>query len=146
MSLWILDTDSVSLFQNNHPNITKRISTISPEKIAVTIITFEEQVRGRFNVVRKADSADKLVTAYSRLQATYNFFGSINLIGFTQEAANCYSQFLRQKIRIGTQDLRIASIVISNDAILVTRNQRDFSRVPDLQFEDWTIAVTEDNT
>ncbi|MGB6298309.1 MAG: hypothetical protein WBF90_19275 [Rivularia sp. (in: cyanobacteria)] len=84
MSLWILDTDSVSLFQNNHPNIAKRISTISSEKIAVTIITFEEQVRGRFNVVRKADSADKLVTAYSRLQATYNFFGSINLIGFTR--------------------------------------------------------------
>ncbi|MGB6298310.1 MAG: type II toxin-antitoxin system VapC family toxin [Rivularia sp. (in: cyanobacteria)] len=52
---------------------------------------------------------------------------------------------LRQKIRIGTQDLRIASIVISNDAILVTRNQFDFSRVPDLQFEDWTVAVPEQN-
>ncbi|WP_414623214.1 type II toxin-antitoxin system VapC family toxin [Calothrix sp. CCY 0018] len=52
---------------------------------------------------------------------------------------------LRQKIRIGTQDLRIASIVISNDGILVTRNQRDFSRVPDLQFEDWTVALPEEN-
>ncbi|MDJ0797824.1 MAG: type II toxin-antitoxin system VapC family toxin [Calothrix sp. MO_167.B12] len=105
----------------------------------MTIITFEEQVRGRFNVIRKADSADKLVTAYSRLQATYNFFNSINLIGFSQEAANCYTELLRQKIRIGTQDLRIASIVISNDGTLVTRNRRDFSRVPGLQFEDWTI-------
>ncbi|MDJ0619508.1 MAG: type II toxin-antitoxin system VapC family toxin [Calothrix sp. MO_192.B10] len=139
MSLWILDTDSVSLFQNGHPNISKRISAISPENIAVTIVTFEEQVRGRFNVIRKVDSADKLVIAYSRLQATYNFFKSINLIGFSQEAANCYTELLRQKIRIGTQDLRIASIVIANDGILVTRNQRDFSRVPGLQFEDWTI-------
>lgn len=43
------------------------------------------------------------------------------------------------KIRIGTQDLRIAAIVISQNAILVTRNQRDFSRIPGLQFEDWTI-------
>ncbi|WP_414623217.1 hypothetical protein [Calothrix sp. CCY 0018] len=87
MSLWILDTDSVSLFQNGHPNINKRISTISPENISVTIITFEEQVRGRFNVIRKADSADKLVIAYSRLQATYNFFDieplrAINRRGF----------------------------------------------------------------
>ncbi len=47
---------------------------ISPENIAVTIITFEEQVRGRFNIIRQANSADKLVIAYSRLEATYNFF------------------------------------------------------------------------
>ncbi|WYL92993.1 MAG: type II toxin-antitoxin system VapC family toxin [Gloeotrichia echinulata IR180] len=140
MSLWILDTDSVSLFQNGHLNVNKHITATSPENIAVTIITFEEQVRGRFNVIKQADSLDKLVIAYSRLQATYNYFNSINLLAFTQEAANCYAQLLRQKIRIGTQDLRIASIAIANNAILVTRNQRDFSRVPGLQFEDWTLG------
>jgi len=140
VSLWILDTDSVSLFQNGHLNVSKHITATSPENIAVTIITFEEQVRGRFNVIKQADSLDKLVIAYSRLQATYNYFNSINLLAFTQEAANCYAQLLRQKIRIGTQDLRIASIAIANNAILVTRNQRDFSRVPGLQFEDWTLG------
>ncbi|MGB7380676.1 MAG: type II toxin-antitoxin system VapC family toxin, partial [Rivularia sp. (in: cyanobacteria)] len=67
---------------------------------------------------------------------TLGDFITIKVLDFTQEAANCYSQLLRQKIRIGTQDLRIASIVISNDGILVTRNQFDFSRVADLQFED----------
>jgi tRNA(fMet)-specific endonuclease VapC len=46
---------------------------------------------------------------------------------------------LRQRVRIGTQDLRIAAITIVNHGILVTRNQRDFSCVPGLQFEDWTI-------
>ncbi len=146
MKLWILDTDTLSLFQRAHPLVSQSVNAIPKEQLAVTIITFEEQLRGRFNVIRQADSADKLVIAYSRLQATYNFFNSINLIGFSQEAANCYSQLLRQKIRIGTQDLRIASIVISNDGILVTRNQRDFSRVPDLQFEDWTVAVPKDNS
>lgn len=50
------------------------------------------------------------------------------------------AQLLREKVRIGTQDLRIASIAIANNAILVTRNQRDFSRVPGLQFEDWTLG------
>lgn len=140
MSLWILDTDSVSLFQNGHLNVSKRITATSPENIAVTIITFEEQVRGRFNVIKQADSLDKLVIAYSRLQATYNYFNSINLLTFTQEAANCYAQLVRQKLHIGTQDLRIASIAIANNAILVTRNQRDFSRVPGLKFEDWTVG------
>lgn len=140
MSLWILDTDSVSLFQNGHPIISKRIGTTSPQNLSVTIITFEEQIRGRFNVIRQADSLDKLVIAYSKLQATYDYFLSINLLTFTQEAANCYAELLRQKVRIGTQDLRIASIVISQNAILVTRNAHDFSRVPGLRFEDWTLG------
>ncbi|ALF54644.1 nucleic acid-binding protein, contains PIN domain protein [Nostoc piscinale CENA21] len=139
MSLWILDTDSVSLFQNGHPQISKRISQVSSADVAVTIITFEEQVRGRFNVIRQTDSVDKLVIAYARLQATYNYFHSIQLISFTQAAANYYTQFLQQKVRIGTQDLRIVAIVIANNAILVTRNQRDFCRVPGLRFEDWTL-------
>ncbi|MDZ7960615.1 MAG: type II toxin-antitoxin system VapC family toxin [Aulosira sp. DedQUE10] len=139
MSLWILDTDCVSLFQNGHPIVSKRISATSPKNITATIITFEEQVRGRFNVIRQADSLGKLVISYSRLQATYDYFRSINLLAFTQEAANCYEESLRQKVRIGTQDLRIASIAISHNAILVTRNQRDFFRIPGLQFEDWTL-------
>ncbi|QLE54220.1 type II toxin-antitoxin system VapC family toxin [Nostoc sp. TCL26-01] len=138
MSLWILDTDSVSLFQNGHPHVSKRISEISSENLAVTIITFEEQIRGRFNVIRKADSLDKLVTAYSSLQATYDYFNSINLLAFNQKAADCYGELLRQNLRIGTQDLRIAAIAIANDAILVTRNQRDFTRVPGLEFADWS--------
>lgn len=62
------------------------------------------------------------------------------MLPFTQEAASCYGELLSQKIRIGTQDLRIAAIAISNNGILVTRNQKDFSRVLGLRFEDWTIT------
>ncbi len=34
-------------------------------------------------------------------------------------------------------DLRIASIVIANGATLLTRNLKDFTRVPDLRVENW---------
>jgi tRNA(fMet)-specific endonuclease VapC len=35
-------------------------------------------------------------------------------------------------------DLKIASIAISNKAILVSRNLKDFEQVPDLTVQDWT--------
>jgi len=42
-----------------------------------------------------------------------------------------------QRIRIGTMDLKIASIALVNDALLVTANQRDFEQVPGLRVENW---------
>lgn len=140
MSLWLLDTDHVSLFQQRHPFVTQRINAANPEEIAITIITVEEQLRGRFNVIRKASSSDTLLIAYAKLQATLEFFKNIQLLGFDQYAINCYEDLIRQRIRIGTQDLRIAAITLSVDGILVTRNRRDFEKVPNLRLEDWTIS------
>ncbi|WP_395092089.1 hypothetical protein [Armatimonas sp.] len=36
-------------------------------------------------------------------------------------------------------DLKIASIALSNQATLLTRNLRDYSKVPGLRCEDWTL-------
>ncbi len=143
MSLWVLDTDCVSLFQQGHPNVRQRVNAINPQEIAVTIITFEEQVYGRLNRIRRANSPDALVSAYIKLRTTLDYFKSVKVLDFDQEANTCYAEFMRQRIRIGTQDLRIAAIVISKNGILVTRNQRDFSRVPGLRLEDWTINESE---
>ena len=67
----------------------------------------------------------------------------MKVLDFDQDANTCYAELMRQRIRIGTQDLRIAAIVISKSGFLVTRNQRDFSCVPGLRFEDWTINEPE---
>lgn len=139
MSLWILDTDHVSLFQQRHPLVTQRVSAIAPEEIAITIITAEEQLRGRLNAIRRASSIDEITSAYVRLRDTLDDLSGINLLDFNQAAYTYYAQLIRQRIRIGTQDLRIAAIVLSVKGTLVTRNQRDFAKVPGLIFEDWTI-------
>lgn len=43
----------------------------------------------------------------------------------------------RSRIRIGSMDLKIASIALVSDALLVTANGRDFSAVPNLRCESW---------
>lgn len=141
MSLWILDTDTVSLFQRGHPLVRQRINRVNPEEIAITIITAEEQLRGRLDVIRRTSSTKNLTLAYTKLRDTLDDFSSINLLDFNQDAYTYYVELLRQKIRIGTQDLRIAAIVLSVNGILVTRNQRDFGKIPGLICEDWTIET-----
>ena len=77
--------------------------------------------------------------AYTRLWDTLDDFKNLNILKFDQNAFTIYTKFHRQIRRIGTRDLRIAAIVLANKAILVTRNYRDFSQVPGLVQEDWTI-------
>jgi tRNA(fMet)-specific endonuclease VapC len=66
-------------------------------------------------------------------------FKGLNVLPFDRSAAAEFDRLKAQKIRVGTNDLRIASIALSRGLPLLTRNTRDFSRVPNLLTEDWTI-------
>ncbi|WP_445633195.1 Ribonuclease VapC [Nostoc sp. DSM 114161] len=132
--IWILDTDSLTLFQNQHVLITQRINQVNFEDIAITVITVEEQMRGWLDAIRQSSEAQRLRWGYLGLRQGIQFFNTIKILDFDDKAINYYTELKRQKVRIGTQDLRIASIAIANNGILVTRNQPDFSRVPELQF------------
>jgi tRNA(fMet)-specific endonuclease VapC len=137
MTLWILDTDHISLLQRNDPNVRQRLVTMNPNEIFVTVVTFEEQIRGRLSQVKKAGSKELLISGYDALRETIEDYKSLNLLDFNEAAYSCYMDLLRQKIRVGTQDLRIAAIALSVSGIVVTRNQKDFGKVPNLQIENW---------
>lgn len=140
MSRYILDTDHVTLFQHNHLGIVQRARDVGGDNIFVTTVTLEEQLRGRLaGISRAATKPEQLAVAYKNLRRTLLYFCSVNLLDFNDAAYNCYQSLLQQKVRIGTQDLRIAATALTNQAILVTRNHRDFNKVPDLPLEDWTV-------
>ena len=141
MTLWILDTDHVSLFQTGHPLITQKVVSLDPNAIAVAIVTVEEQMYGRLNRIRRAKSTEDLRLAYFNLNRTLDYFQTINVLGFDEAAADCYQEIISHKLRVGTQDLKIAAIALSRQAIVVTRNYRDFGKIPGLQVEDWSIYV-----
>jgi tRNA(fMet)-specific endonuclease VapC len=129
----------LSLFQNGHPKVFDRVDQLPFEQIATTVITAEEQIRGRLNIVRRAENQRKLSSAYALLRESILFFQKIQVLEFTPEAETIYWQLQAQKIRPGSRDLKIAAIALSLDATVITRNRKDFQQVPNLKFEDWSI-------
>lgn len=139
MALFVLDTDHVTLFQRAHPLVREQVLARAPGSVVTTLVTVEEQLRGRLKALRRASNGASLVAAYDRMQATLEFFRSLRLLAFDDSAFEQFARLRKQRVRIGTLDLRIAAIVLSKDAALVTRNARDFLRVPSLKLEDWSV-------
>ncbi|RLC16804.1 MAG: type II toxin-antitoxin system VapC family toxin [Deltaproteobacteria bacterium] len=138
--MYILDTDHISLFQRDNPGVVSNVLKKPQSMLATTVITAEEQLRGRLAMIRKARTDERIVNAYDNLLATVLYFRTITVIGFGSESQTIFRKLREGKIRIGTQDLRIAAIAIARDATVVTRNQKDFSLVPSLKTEDWSSA------
>jgi tRNA(fMet)-specific endonuclease VapC len=139
--MWILDTDHLSLLQRENPQLIDRLLFHQDERVVITIVTAEEQLRGRLSVISKASdpkSKTSLSLAYQNLRLTIKSLEEFEQIDFDLQSESIYYQLRQQKIRIGTQDLRIASIALANQATLLTRNHRDFSQVPNLIIDDWT--------
>jgi tRNA(fMet)-specific endonuclease VapC len=143
MTLWVLDTDHISLQQRGNSLLDARLKQVSTEALAITIISVEEQLYGRLNQIRRAQTTEIMTFAYDGLQKAIRRFQSIQVLSFNAEAARLYQGFIDQKIRIGTHDLKIAAITLANDGVLLTRNHKDFSKVPNLLTEDWTLQATD---
>lgn len=117
--------------------ILRRLAAVPAEAVYTTVITLREQMRGRLANLDRAQEGPALVRAYEQLQATLLYFCRVNVLPFTGAAAVSLADLRKQKVRISTQDLRIAAIVLSVNGILVTSNRRDFDQVRGLIIEDW---------
>ncbi len=49
MTLWILDTDHISLYQRGDLNVINRLGSADPKNLAVTVISLEEQMYPTFS-------------------------------------------------------------------------------------------------
>ena len=138
----ILDTDCLSLLERqtgeNYLRLQSKLDEFPSDEITTTIITFEEQMRGWMAFLAKMRSIDEQVFAYETLKQYFDYFKTLTLIEFDENAARVFKDLKSQKVRIGAMDLKIASIAISRDAILVSRNLRDFEGIPNLIVKDWT--------
>jgi tRNA(fMet)-specific endonuclease VapC len=138
----ILDTDHLSLLQWNMGTegrrLAKRLAVIPADEIVTTIINFEEQMRGWLSYLGKARTVTQQIEAYSRLTRHLEYYRQIPVLSFDETAAVEFQRLRKQHHRLGTMDLKIAAIVLSKGATLLSRNLSDFCRIQGLRVETWT--------
>ena len=101
------------------------------------IVAAEESLQGWLAFIRRHTPGTAQLGAYARLQTCIETLTKFAILPFDTDAANVFHRLQAQRIRIGTMDLKIASICIAHDALLLSRNLIDFEKVPDLRVANW---------
>jgi tRNA(fMet)-specific endonuclease VapC len=140
MTLWILDTDHTSLFLAGNKSVIAQVAKYF-DQIAITIITVQELFNGWNGKLNDPRQANNLSNLYTKLWQTTEFLKIITILNFNRDAEVCYNNLRQNNHNLAKKrlekDLRIASIALMQNAIVVTRNYKDFSQIPNLQLENW---------
>jgi len=139
MSLYLLDTDHISLYQMGHPRVIQQIMGHVHDQLAVTVITVEEQLGGWQRALRQARDDSRWAEVYRRMALAIENLSGWLVFPFPLSAMNCHADLLRQRLNVSSNDLKIAAIALEMGARVVTRNTRDFGRVVGLVYEDWSV-------
>ena len=136
----VLDTDHVTEYQRGTSAAAQRLKQrldSATEPYATTIITVEENMRGWMAAIHRTNDPRRQIDGYSRFQRLFNFYATWNILEWNAAVVDEFESLKQAGIRVGTMDLKIASIVLANDGTLLTRNTNDFNRIPGLRVEDW---------
>jgi tRNA(fMet)-specific endonuclease VapC len=137
--MYLLDTDHVVILQTRPPGefdrLVNRMNQHPASGFHIPIVAFHEQMLGWNVYISRAQDSDGVVRGYHRMYGLLEYFRDAQVVEFDSAAASHFDH-LRGAVRIGTMDLRIAAIALSQDMTVLTRNTVDFGRVPNLKFED----------
>ena len=135
--IWMLDTNILVYFINRNPGfnrIARRMSGRSPGELRLSGITLAELKfgigRGEFREANKA-----------ALEGMLEFIQADDFpAGAAEDFGEIKAALLAKGKSIGPYDLLIASHARHIRATLVTNNEREFRRVPDLSIQNWLKA------
>ena len=133
-TLYLLDTNAVSdLAANPSGEIARSIKKVGVANVATSVIVTAEIA---FGLEQKG--SERL-----RRQMT-EVLSSLDILPLDRPADDHYgvlrAAFKKQGRPIGPNDLFIAAHALALDAVLVSANIKEFSRVPGLKLENWLTA------
>jgi tRNA(fMet)-specific endonuclease VapC len=134
----LLDTDSFTLHQFGQAQFMARFQAAN-EDPAITIITQIEALRGRQDALFKAADGSGLIRAQQGFFRTMRHLALFQVVPFDDTCSVEFDRLRHNKSlkKIGRADLLIASIALGKRATLITRNLKDFRKVPGLLLENW---------
>lgn len=132
---YMLDTNiCVFLIRQKSPLLLTKLQSVTLGDVGVSTITVAELTFG----------VEKSQHVTQNQQALQQFLLPLVIVEFDHDAATAYGRIratLEQKgTPIGSLDTLIGAHALSLGVTLVTNNTREFSRIPSLTIEDWTIA------
>jgi tRNA(fMet)-specific endonuclease VapC len=140
----VLDTDHMVVLKYStgpqFASLKARMTASPDQEFVTTCVTVEEQLRGWAALLNRTRERQRQVAAYHEHNKLIDYFAYWQRLEYDEQSADLFDQFRGQGIRIGTMDLRIASICIANNATLLSANIRDYQQVPGLRVEDWLKA------
>lgn len=140
--MFLLDTDHIGIIQARaEPEFNRlsiRMSRYSPGDFSFSVISLQENFLGWNAYISRARTTAELTRGYAMFLQVLTDYNSVRVLPFDDAAAAIYEALQEQRLRVATMDLRIAAVALSRDATLLSRNLRDFRKVPGLKVEDWT--------
>jgi len=130
---YLLDTNAViALLNDSGPKTAKRAQKHRPSDVGISAIVAHELYYGAFKSKRTASN----VALVDALQVEILEFDRDD----ARQAGEIRALLAMRGTPIGPYDVLIAGQARARGLILVTRNTREFARVPDLAIEDWELG------
>lgn len=137
--IYLLDTDTLTHLWQGRRAVLEHLDRLDPsDEVGTTIVTRIEILRGRFDAVLKAATGPEIHLAQSRLIESESALAGLFTAKFDEAVADRFDRLRAVKgaRKIGRADLLIASITLTWDATLATRNLRHFTPIPGLRVEN----------
>src|SRR4051794_19392693 len=122
MSLYLLDTDHLSLYQRAHPRVVQNVLRRLSHQLAISVITVDEQLTGWQQALRRARDDARRADVYRRLAEAVESLAGWVVLPFPLPALARHTDLMRQRLNVGSNDLKIAATALETGAIVVTRN------------------------
>ena len=129
---YMLDTNiCIYLIKQQPREVIDKFQGIAPGEIAISSVTVAEMMYG----VGKSQHKERNKSALE------SFLAPLEMVDFDFKAAQHYgvirAHLEKMGTPIGAYDLMIAAHALSLGLILVTNNEREFQRIPNLIVENW---------
>ncbi len=141
MITFILDTDILSLLQRHQTPKLLELWKANRASIAITVISVEEQFNGWISRLRRTKTPSEYSRISSYFASTIEMLSHFPILSMTESAVLRFHTLEKLKLNVAGNDLRIAAIALEAGATVITRNLRDFQRIPDLKAVDWTLQI-----